>query len=35
MIGTVYRKVQVEVASNAVTEVQEDALRAASPVFDR
>ena len=35
MVGTVYRKVQVEVASNAVTEVHEDALRGASPVFDR
>jgi hypothetical protein len=35
MVGTVYRKVQVEVASNAVTEIHEDALRGASPVFDR
>jgi len=35
MVGTVYRKVQVEVASNAVTEVGADALRIASPVFDR
>jgi len=35
MIGTVYRKVQVEVGSNAVTEVGGDALRGASPVFDR
>ncbi len=34
MVGTVYRKVQVEVASNAVTEVAEDALRGASPVFE-
>ncbi len=35
MVGTVYRKVQVVVASNAVTEVGEDVLRGASPVFDR
>lgn len=35
MVGTVYRKVQVTVASNAVTEVGADALRDASPVFDR
>jgi len=35
MVGTVYRKVQVEVASNAVTEVGEDALRRAPAVFDR
>lgn len=32
-VGTVYRKVQVEVASNAVTEVSEDALHAAPAVF--
>jgi hypothetical protein len=30
-VGTVYRKVQVEIASNAVTEVQEGALRRAGP----
>ena len=35
MVGTVYRKVQVQVGSNAVTEVHEDVLRGASPVFDR
>jgi hypothetical protein len=33
MVGTVYRKVQVEVASNAVTEVGFDVLRGAGPVF--
>jgi hypothetical protein len=34
MVGTVYRKVQVEVASNAVTEVGAEALQGAAPVFD-
>jgi hypothetical protein len=33
MVGTVYRKVQVVVASNAVTEVSAEALRGATPVF--